>query len=140
MSPVADWIAAHRVGFGAAPFMAYSEGGGEWSDWASDAAAITRNIPGGDLSVTQFMGLGPERVTYRLALGSGDDFAALKLLIGTRATLTLHDGVATTSGTGVIHAGEVYLEIPNVLLVSIDPGSVTRRIGGYITCDAEFRR
>jgi hypothetical protein len=138
VSTIAAWVERHSVGFGAVGFKVMSYGG--WADWIGESIVVTRHVPGGTETVTQFMGSGPERVTYDLALGSAADFSDFKALMGTRATLTLEDATATTDGETAILAGDVYLEIPDVLLVTIEPDSIQRRTGGYVLCRAVFQR
>lgn len=138
MSTISEWIAAHAVAFGAVKLKVQANGG--WPDWVAEPHVVTRHIPGSYLSVSQAMGFGPERVAYELALGSTADFAALKALVGTRATLTLLDGTATTTGTPATIGGRAYLQIPNVLLLGIDAASVRRRTAGYVLCTAAFHR
>lgn len=130
-------ITADATSFAEIPFRVRVTDG--WNDWASVADVVTRRIPGSNAAVTQFMGLGPEHVSYELILASTSDFTALKTLVGTQATLILRDDAATTDGEGAMVAGVPVLVIADVLLVGIDPESV-RREGDLVFCQADFQR
>ncbi len=136
MSGLRVWVDAHAVGFGTSAFMVTGSG-----QWATEASTVTKRVPGGNKFVTQYLGRGPETVTYELAFASVDAFHNFKLLIGTSNTLTLPADVAALSGRSpVVIGGVKYDRLTATVLASIDPSSVLYQNGGVVRCSATFVR
>ena len=131
-------IEAEYVSFGDVPFRVRITGG--WSDWAGETYVVTRHIPGSDLSITQYLGRGPDRVTYELMFSSAERFRQFRALVGTEQTLILAGDAAAVESTTVVFSDRVYQKIENVLLVDIDRGSVERLGGHVIVCSATFQK
>lgn len=130
-------IYASEGGFAGVPFRVRI--GESWSDWAAEPTLVTRRIPGSNASITQFLGLGPLKVQYQLLLPSAEAYAALRALIGTEGTLVLAEDAAAMDGETHLTLGVAYLELTDVLLVGIDPGSV-KRDAGLVFCTANFQK
>ena len=89
-------------------------------DWERPVYATTRHLPGGNDDVTQVMGLGSAVVTHRLFLDAAE-WAALRALLGTEATLTL---AGVSQGTCLLEA----------------LGAPVRHVDGWVTAAATFRQ
>lgn len=129
-----QWIDSHAVGFESVPFAVYGP-----AQWTSEALTVTRRVPGGNAYVTQYLGRGPETVTYDLAFASIDEFHHLKTLLGTSGVLTLAaDVAAVPDRVSVVLAGESYDRLADTVLIAVD--SVEYQNGGIVRCQATFQR
>ena len=111
----------HITGFGGTHF------GILWGDdpmtmpgWQQDSHAETRHVPGGNVNITQLLGLGEVRVDYRLFFEDKVEFNAFMALRQTTGTLTLFAAMCefNVPEWEIDYFGRAYIEIPDVLLLA----------------------
>lgn len=136
MSGMRQWVDTHAVSFGDVSFMVTGT-----AQWESESLTVTKRIPGGNSSVTQFLGRGPETVTYDLVFASLDEFHTFKQRQGSTGTLTLTADTAALADRGpAVIAGIRYDRLTDVTLLQIEPGSTQFGRNGIVRCQATFQR
>jgi hypothetical protein len=132
---VRRWIDSHAVGFEDIPFMVIGT-----AQWESEPLTVLRRVPGGNVSYRQYLGRGPETVTYELVFASIDEYHDFKLLQGATGTLTLRADTAALNDRGAASiAGVHYDRLTDVHFVGIETGSTEYRVGS-VRCRATFER
>src|SRR5690606_11132563 len=129
------------TGFGADPstslkFDVLSDQG-RTPDWTGGPHLIERTITGSNRVNVRNTGSDPYRITLTLRLDSLTALNAMDAMQGTAATLRDAWGVTKPlHGHHEHHAGEDYLDVPNVRLLRLS--NVVRRPNGTVTVEAEF--
>ena len=89
-------------------------------DWGFESISTTRHVPGSNRNVTQLLGKGPQRVTYRLSFDSVADYRDLKERVQEIDTLVLFAAMTSAPDDYVDLHGEGYIELADVLLLELD--------------------
>lgn len=125
------------TGFGDVPFRIEVDlTWGTLPEFTHSAQLVTRHVPGGNVHVTQMLGMSRRRVTYHIWCDTRRDYADLLSRLGETDTLTLVEGATSVPGTTFAQHGGVYLSIPNVLLVALADVSIW--IDGEVEAQATF--
>lgn len=110
------------------------------TDWTRESRFVDLPIPGGG-TVTQLLGMGPRRATYRLLFETVAEFQALDALVQRTGTLTIQDAAHTVPVSRAeqewIFDG-VYDQMAGVTLLSLVNGEVWP--DGEVEADATFMR
>lgn len=107
-------------------------------DWGFASHHTTRHVPGSNRNVTQLLGKGVQTVTYRLSLETRQDLVDLKERVQETDTLVLYAAMTSTPDTYVDLHGSGYVEIANVLLLSLGTPEIFP--DGTVEVDATFQR
>lgn len=117
--------------------------------WQQDTYSADRHVPGGNVTITQLLGLGPLKQTYRLFFENTTEYSAFLDLKHTTDELTVYAAMcelpqtAPDEDTGiravaeVVIFGNVYKRIQDVLLKDVT-GDVIR-VDGTCECTALFQ-
>lgn len=107
-------------------------------DWTRPSKVV--DIEGANITVTQLLGFGPRRVTYRLLFETGTDFRTLEGLQQQTGRLTLYHGghtVEVASADAELIHDKVYDRIESVTLLSLVSAGVAP--DGTVEADASFQ-
>jgi hypothetical protein len=108
------------------------------TDWARPSK--TQDLEGANITVTQLLGFGPRRVTYRIFFETIADYQTLEGLVQTTGTLTVvgagHTVTVTNTDSEHIHT-KLYDHIPSVTLLSLTSAGVAP--DGTVEADAIFQ-
>ena len=135
------WTTEAHCGFGGTNFRIY------WDDsnpfgmpgWAQSAQSVTRHVPGGNVNITQLLGLGHLSIAYRLFFETPTEFNAFMDLRQTAGVLTVFAAMCEFNMPAweVVNFGDTYLNIPDVTLM--DVSDVSTQVDGRTDCTALFQ-
>lgn len=115
---------------------------GRMPDWHRALITHEGHVPGSDITIIQYDGYGPWRLTCRMLFPSVRDFQRFAAMQGRRASMRHPENMTATAppdATRVLNDG-LYVEWPDVVCEGIDDGSVRRLRDGRVIATATFRR
>lgn len=130
----------HITGFGGTHF------GILWGDdpmtmpgWQQESHAETKHVPGGNVNITQLLGLGETTITYRLLFEDKSEFNAFLALRQSTGTLTVFAAMCEfdVPEWETVYFGKAYTEIPSVLLLATSDERIA--IDGTVEVTATFQ-
>ena len=133
------WTREHHTGFGDVNFGILWDMNDPYGmpGWSQDSFSVTHHVPGSDTNITQLLGNGALAITYRCFFENTTEFEAFMALRQTTGTLTVYAAMCELAVTEVVVFGEVYKQIPDVILMGV--GDISKRVDGCVECTAGFQ-
>jgi hypothetical protein len=117
--------------------------------WQQPSYSVDRHVPGGNITITQLLGLGPLTQTYRLLFETTTEYSNFLALKHTSGELTVYAAMcelpqtAPDETTGiravaeVVVFGQIYKRIQDVLLKEVSGDRIV--LDGSCECTALFQ-
>lgn len=125
-----EWLDTYAVGFDGVSFQIFGD-----AQWGLASRVIEQPVSGYNITLSQFMGMGPWRVSYDIRLSTIDDYRALIAKIGTEGDLLGFADTIAAPVTPVVIAGVAYDKVVGCLLKSV---TNARFLRDRVECTAEF--
>lgn len=125
--------------FGTVPMTLMIASGSDVVDWRPDVRSRTFHFPGGNNTVTQYLGQSDLILEALVWMESGSTLESLMSLIGTRQTLRMPYSATAFPGTrsGQLH-GDMYKEFDGVYLANVT--DIRIRFDESVLCTCTFSR